>query len=355
MYEKERREPLHQAIAQAETDIICLQEVFEQADKDAMRDALMAEFPHAVYFFTDVDDELDDATDQNGQIPPARTTVPCPEDVESSPGVSIADEMNDAIDCVRDNCSTIAGSDEGRTTSTDCAIDECRPGVIGLVSGNGQQQRCYTCFATQLPQETFGRIRETCPTVVNQLYSYRGQNDLMIASRYPLKNGQIWLVPGGWGNRGILSATAELPNGSELNLFCNHLINIPSNPAAWPYTGQYGNGKTGQEAWEEEQFLETQKLIAFVEDVSRDRPAIVLGDMNSGYPYPADPSFEEIVRSINLLESVFTPAYTDDYVPVCTYCDANPLNDIEPERSRWIDHILLHNLPVEAVKATHVR
>jgi endonuclease/exonuclease/phosphatase family metal-dependent hydrolase len=233
-------------------------------------------------------------------------------------------------------------------------IDECLQGVFGLAYGNEQQQRCYTCFATQLPQETFGRIRETCPTVVNHLYSYRGQNDLMIVSRYPLKNEQIWLVPGGWGNRGILSATAELPNGSELDLFCNHLTNIPRS-LAWPYTGQYGNGETGQEAWEEEQFLQTQKLIAFVENVSADRPAIILGDMNSGYPYPPDPSFEETVRAINLLESSFTPAYTDDYVPVCTYCDTNPLNDIEPDRSRWIDHILLQNIPVEAVKATHVR
>jgi endonuclease/exonuclease/phosphatase family metal-dependent hydrolase len=159
---------------------------------------------------------------------------------------------------------------------------------------------------------------------------------------------------GGWGNRGILSATAELPNGSELDLFCNHLTKIPRS-FAWPYTGQYGNGETGQEAWEEEQFLQTQKLIAFVENVSADRPAIILGDMNSGYPYPPDPSFEETVRAINLLESSFTPAYTDDYVPVCTYCDTNPLNDIEPDGSRWIDHILLQNIPVEAVKATHVR
>lgn len=350
-YEEERREQLHRAIANAEADILCLQEVWEQADKDAMRDALMTEFPYAVYFFNDIDDELDDATDQNGQIPPARSTVPCPEDVESSPGVSVSDEMDDAIDCIRDACSTIPGSDEGRATSRSCAQDECLESVLGLVFGNEQQQRCYTCIATQLPTETFGRMRETCPTLVNQLYGFRGQNDLMIVSRYPLKNEQVWLVPGGWGNRAILSATAELPNGSELDLFCNHLI-VVSRSQARPYTGQYGNGKTGPEGWEEELFLQTQKLIARVESVSQDRPAIILGDMNSGHAYPAEEVFEEAERAIDLLESSFTPAYTDDYVPLCTYCNTNPLNNFGPERSRWIDHILLHNLRAEAVKAT---
>lgn len=169
--------------------------------------------------------------------------------------------------------------------SRSCATDECLQSMLRLVYGNEQQQRCYTCIATQLPIETFGRIRETCPTLVNQLYGFRGQNDLMILSRYPLKNEQVWLVPGGWGKGAILSATAELPNGSELDLFCNHLI-VVARSLARPYTGQYGNGKTGQEAWEEELFLQTQKLIARVESMSRDRPAIILGDMNSGHAYP---------------------------------------------------------------------
>jgi endonuclease/exonuclease/phosphatase family metal-dependent hydrolase len=360
-YEQERRQALPQAIAAAESDILCLQEVWTQADKDAIRVAALANFPYIILFQDDLDTPLDDATDQNGQVPPAPTTVPCPDDVEVIPGTTIADQMNSAIDCVRDGsdsqgnaCSTIPGSDDGRTTSTDCAAEACTVEVAGLVLGTEQQQRCYACLATQLPTDTFGTIRQRCPTVINQELAFQGQNGVMILSRYPLKNAVNWVIPGTWNRRVILSATAELPNGTGLDVYCNHLTPI-FDDLVFPYTGQYGAGQLFAAGWEAEQFLQAEKLIAHVQSVSGANSAVILGDLNAGRGYFDDPNnfiFPEGEATLNLLEGTFTPAYAANYTPACTFCQDNPVAGVEREGTVWIDHIHMYNLPASAVTAT---
>ncbi|MDH3845069.1 MAG: endonuclease/exonuclease/phosphatase family protein, partial [Myxococcales bacterium] len=360
-YEQERRQSLPAAIAATQSDILCLQEVWSQADKDAIRAAALPSFPYIASFLNDLDTPLDDATDQNGLVPPAPTTVPCPDDVEVIPGTTIADQMNAAIDCVRDGsdsqgnpCSTIPGSDDGRTTSTACAAEACTVEVAGLILGTGQQQRCYACLATQLPTDTFGTIRGRCPTVVNQELAFQGQNGVMILSRYPLNNVVNWVIPGTWNRRVILSATAEHPSGTDVDVFCNHLTPI-FDDLVFPYTGQYGAGLTYAAGWEAEQFLQAQKLIAHVQSVSGSRPAVILGDLNTGRGYFDDPGnaiFPEGEPTLDLLESVFTPAYAADYTPACTFCQENPVAGIEREATVWIDHIHMYNLPATAVTAT---
>ena len=360
-YEPERRQVLPQAIAAAESDILCLQEVWADADKDSISAAAIQSFPYIIWFANDLDTPLDDATDQNGVVPPPRTTVPCPDDVEAQPGVTIADQMDAAIDCIRDGqdlqgnfCSTIPGSDQGRTTSTACAAEACFIEVAGLATGSEQQQRCYACVATQLPTDTFGTIRQRCPTVVNQELAFQGQNGVMILSRYPLTNALNWVIPGTWNRRVILSATAELPNGTDLDVYCNHLTPIFNNPV-YPYTGQYGEGLTLGPAWEAEQFLQAEKLIAHVQTVSGIKPAVILGDLNAGRNYFDDPNnliFPEGVATLNLLEGTFTPAYVAGYTPACTFCQSNPVAGVEREGTVWIDHIQMYNLPASAVTAT---
>ncbi|MGD8826878.1 MAG: hypothetical protein PVI24_17970, partial [Myxococcales bacterium] len=107
-YEPQRREDIPGAIAAQTSDIICLQEVWEKSDKESIRVAAADTYPYVAFFpDDDLNTPIDDATDQQGEIPPTPTTVPCE---------TLLDEMNQAVDCLRDNCSTIPGSDEGRTT-----------------------------------------------------------------------------------------------------------------------------------------------------------------------------------------------------------------------------------------------
>ena len=197
-------------------------------------------------------------------------------------------------------------------------------------------------------------MRATCPTVVNQDLAFGGQNGVMILSRHPLKNTENWVIPGTWNRRSILRATVELPNGAELDTYCNHLTPIfsipPSGINTFPYTGQYGDGMTGPEGWTAEQELQVPKLINYVASKSNNRPAVILGDFNSGLGYPEQDIVGESEETFNMLAAAYTPAYTADYTPQCTFCTSNPVTDTQ--FSIWYDHIFLSNLPLSAVKET---
>jgi len=339
-FEAARRPYIVEAIAASDADILCLQEVWDQSDKVAIRDGAAEAFPHSAFFEDDLDTPVEDATNQQGEVPPLPTTAPCAEEPLTS-------QMNTFVDCLRDNCSTIPDSDDGRTTSEACAAASCPEAALPLLFGDAEAQRCYACVATQLPTETFADMRSRCPTVVNQDLAFQGQNGVMILSRRPLKNVEELVIPGTYNRRTILSATVELLTGAELDTYCNHLTPIFSGPL-FPYTGQYVG-------WQEEQELQAEKLINYVTETSDNRPAVILGDLNSGRAFPQQDIVAEGEETLILLEAVYAPAYTTDYTPLCTFCSTNPVtnpgNDPD-ETSVWIDHILLDKLPAASVVST---
>jgi endonuclease/exonuclease/phosphatase family metal-dependent hydrolase len=345
-FETERRQPIAEAIAATDSDILCLQEVWTQADKELIRDAAADAYPHSAFFEDNLDTPIDDPTDQQGEVPPAPTTVPCP-DVDVGDD-NILDQMNQAVDCVRDYCS----DDEGYTTSASCASESCVGDVAGLLFGNAQQQRCYACVVTQLPTAKLEDIRTSCATVINQDLAFGGQNGVMLLSRHPLKNAEEWVLPGTWNRRTILNATVELPNGAELDAYCNHLTPIFSAEPIniYPYTGQYGEGMTDAGGWQAEQELQAQKLIDYVKETSGGRPAVIMGDLNASHAFPEQDIVAEGEATLDLLETEFEPAYASDYTPQCTFCSDNPVTDAAV--SSWIDHILLYNLSVDSVLST---
>lgn len=338
----ERRQPLLDGLRDSEADVLCLQEVWEQSDKDAVLAATSGRYPHTAWFSHDLNTPLDDAKDQQGQVPPAQTTPPCA-------GTDLEAQMNAGIDCLRDNCSTIEGSDEGQTTSTACAQKSCLAEVAALLLGTEEQQRCYTCVAVNLPSETFSEIRSACTTEVNAGLAFGGQSGVMILSKYPLSNAKDHVVPGTFNRRIFAMATATLPNGAQVDVHCNHLTPIFSDPT-FPYTGDYGSGEDGAAGWEQEQLLQAGKLIDYVKQQSGSRPAVILGDMNAGYDFPdaTPPIIGEGQTTLELLQGTFTPALTASYEPLCTYCDTNANNDTDAPS--WIDHILLYNIDAAAVK-----
>jgi endonuclease/exonuclease/phosphatase family metal-dependent hydrolase len=346
--EAERRQPIIDAIAANDSDIICLQEVFAQADKEAIQVAAAGAYPHSAFFVNNLDTPIDDATNQQGEVPPLPTTAPCA-------GEPLTSQLNAGVDCLEQNCQT----EDGRTTSAACAEEQCLVEVLNLITAP-PPQRCYACLVTQLPTELLTDIRSRCPTVVNQELTFQGQNGVMLLSRHPLKNKEELVIPGTWTRRTILSATAELPDGAELDVYCNHLTPIFVSTAivnTFPYTGQYGDGTTNPSAWQAEQELQAEKLINYVAETSGSRPAVILGDLNTGHAFPDQEIVAEGEETLDLLESAFEPAYTADYLgaPLCTFCSTNPVTnpDSDPNAtSVWIDHILLDNLPADAVVST---
>ena len=298
-FEAERRPYIVDAIAASDADILCLQEVWDQTDKVAIRDASVEAYPHSAFFDDNLDTAIEDGTDQDGVVPPPPTTAPCA-------GEPLTTQLNAGVDCLEENCQT----PDGRTKSETCAEENCLTEVLGLILAP-PPQRCYACLVTQMPTELLTDIRSRCPTVVNQDLAFQGQNGVMILSRHPLKNVEELVVPGTWNRRTILSATAELPNGAELDVYCNHLTPVHISTAVvntFPYTGQYGDGTTDPSAWQAEQELQAEKLISYVTETSGERPAVILGDLNSGHGYPEQDIVAEAEETLILLELAYEPA-----------------------------------------------
>ncbi len=345
--EAARRQPVIDAIAALESDIVCLQEVWEQGDKDRVIAAATGRYPHVASFVTDFETPIDDPTDQAGEIPPTPTEAPCA-------AASLMAGLESALACIDASCSTMPGSDEGRTTSAECAETNCVSAVGALLLGDAAAQRCYSCLTTSLPTETLGDMRTLCTTEVNADIAFRGQSSTMILSRHPLSNVENFVLPGTWNRRQITIATATLPNGAEVDVYCNHLSPV-FNGLAFPYTGAYGDGEIGPAGWAAEQLLQTEKLIAQVQARSgTTRPAIVLGDFNTSPAIPASDIVAEAPATYERLLEVFTPANAPGFVPACTFCPETNANFVESSDSVWLDHIFFANLDADATVSTSV-
>ncbi len=343
-YEAERTDPVTEAVASMETDILCVQEAWRGSDKDRIEAASKKRFPYTVRFEHGFETPLDDPEDQTGSIPPANTTPPCAGDTQAL--------FEEVMQCLVDNCSTIPGSVDGKAVSATCAEEACFIQAAQLLTGDEQARRCYGCAVTSLPEDSFGVIRDKCTTKPNASLAFDGQSGVMILSKYPLVEAEDWVLPGTWNRRVILRATAKLPNGVDLDVYCNHLTAVFFGPA-FPYTGEYGEGEVGPEGWAAEQKLQVEKLIAYVSKHSAGRRAVVLGDFNTGHEYRVDDRMvmrAEGEEAIGLLESHYEEALVADYVPACTFCSSNPLTGLTKEwESAWVDHIFLQGIPKEAV------
>jgi len=338
-----RRPGLLAALAAYDTDVMCVSEAWFKADKDAIAAAVKATLPYAVSFETGLSTPLSDRKDASGVEQPVPTTPPCTG--------SFATDLEAGIACLKDNCSTIPGSMSGMATSTSCAKSACVASASSLLFAN--DKRCYGCFAAVLPSATFDEMKSECTQNVNGGLFAKGQNGLMLLSRYPLKNAEQIVMPGTWIQRTALKATATLPNGAEVDAYCNHLTPYFADTTFYPYTGQFGAGDAN--GWLAEQLLQTKQLIAFVNAKSIGRKAVIMGDMNATPDDRANglgdgdiPAYG--APTLALLDGAFSRAVASDYTPKCTFCVANQ-NTYGDENS-WLDYVFTKNFPAGATTTT---
>lgn len=341
--EEARRKPVIDSFAAAPADIVCVQEAWFQSDKDAITQAAKPKLPYAVSFKHDFNTAITDATDDSGKVPALPTNPPCAG--EQLP------KLDGALKCLADNCSTGApGSDQGKATSSACPAEKCVTSAGAFVAGDDNDKRCYSCLAPNLPTETFANIKNICTTNPRADLAFGGQSGVMILSKYPLSNSRDIVLPGTWNRRVIATATATLPSGLAIDVWCNHLTPVFSG-FQYPYTGQYSGGQQGGAAWTNEQVLQAKKLIAQVEKGPSPR-AIILGDFNAGRGGAAPNGALEPqgVATLDRLEASFTPGVVAGFAPLCTFCKDNP--NVGGDENTFIDHIFLKGIPQSAVTAT---
>lgn len=344
-YEGERRGPIVDAIAGLEADVVCLQEVWRQSDKDSIAQSARERFPHALSVPHDLGTAVDDPQDQSGQVPGQPTEAVCAEP-------AVRDKLFAVMDCMAQNCSTVPGSDQGQATSTDCAVQKCTQAAASLLFGTDAEKKCYGCAAALLPTETLVGIREQCTTDPRAGIAFGGQNGLLILSRFPLEDTGAWVLPGTWNRRAVLRAKAVPATGTPFHVFCTHLTEIYNLPA-YPYTGVYGEGQTGGKGWENEQLLQAHKLIAHVSSVAgAEGAAVILGGFAAG-PQLVEYAIEPVGSAAwDLLSTRFDEALVPNHVAGCTFCTngENPLAIRAP--SAWVDHVLLQGIALDRVIAS---
>lgn len=341
-HEAQRRPAVMATLAAMPSDIVCVQEAWNQADKEAIAQAARMRFPHAVYYQHNLDTP-EEAIESDCPVTPAATTPPCADP-------TTAMRLNTALMCLAQNCSTMPGSDQGQTTTTMCAAERCFAQASGLlVTGGPQGQRCYGCLAPNLPTESFASIRQRCTTSLRGETAFNGQSGVMILSRYPLSDQGQFVLPGTWNRRVIIRATATLPNGARVAVYCNHLT-PRFDSVTFPYTGRYGCGEVTPDAWAHEQLMQARHLVRYVNSTAGSLPAVILGDFNSSPAVPAGMVVEEARETHDALNMAFPEAVPPGYQAGCTFCPENSLNDMRTQPV-WLDHIYLRNIPVASVRS----
>jgi hypothetical protein len=265
--------PIPAAIAQRDSDIICLDEVDFPIDQTNIITAAMAAgYAYSYTVTTGLSTPFTNPADQNGNVPPAPTEPPC----YGAP----SDLVDDAISCAEQSCSTKPPGDGTGVLngSTDCLVSACAAAFIDV---QGASVACYDCLVVNIASDqSFGSTQSSCTTNTAFPVAFSGNENSLILSRYPLNDTDAFILPSTFYRRSVLYASVALEDQS-VDFYCGFLMTT-ENASALPYVGSYGNGATdSQTAWDNEQLYEAQQLVGWVQKKSATNPAIVVGDWHA--------------------------------------------------------------------------
>jgi endonuclease/exonuclease/phosphatase family metal-dependent hydrolase len=294
-----RSVPVANALKGLDAAVVCIEEAWLQEDKDRIIAALG--FPPENVYVAD--------------------TVGMGEFSEDACGEGDLDGLNA---CVKEKCADV-GED-----TTLCAMAECGTDLLSLYLRN---KRCLTCIAAGVGK-TVDVIGEACVGGNHASRVYGGQNGLILASRWPLRNREALMLPASGANRPVLMATMDVPGLPPVEVACTHL----SAPQRVPPM------HTGYEDWEAEQkaqlALASERLAARADGGAR--PVIFLGDMNFGQEH--GPGVIAMSRDAWIMANALGFESPAAFVepPMCSVCPENNLRDTH-DFGQFIDHVLLRN------------
>jgi hypothetical protein len=359
VYESSRRKPAIDAVAALGSDVVCVTEIWSDADKQAIVDAAKAQYPHSYFAKHDWSTKVDDPKDAQGQTPPEPSAAPC---AQSAP------KMKTALDCIRDNCASPAGSEDGKAAEgfSSCLTSKCAAGgLLPLLTGTPEDRACWSCIFTQiLSYETVSFVRDKCATEPRARHVFRGADGILLLSKYPIAGPEAWVLPATEWRVSVYRAPVTLDNGANLDAYCTVLTTPATSCLTRPYTGAYGNnGKDCIEQWTNELILQSGKLVSWVKakSVALKAKAVVAGEFCAG------PGYNDGTKDV--LKARYPDAYSklvealavgipEGYVPKCTFCANNPIITPPPNPptgdSSWTTMVLLGNIPVTTVRSAEI-
>lgn len=362
-YESQRRQPILDSLSNLDSDVLCVTEIWSDADKKALAEAAKAKgFEYSYYAEHTWDTPIDDPTDKDGNVPAAPTTAPC---------ANTTAEMNTVIDCLRDKC--MGGNEDAKPDATfkDCIMQCAQGGLITLISGDLELRTCWSCIFTQYASyESSAWTRDQCANNPKARYVFRGNDGAMILSKHPFKGTpDAWVLPATEWRVSVLRAPIQKggSDGPVVDTYCTVLTTPSTSCLTRPYTGQYGgdlsNPMECTKQWAAELELQSGKLVNYVKRRSdgTNARAIVAGDFYSGQGYTSgdiEVLKAQFPESYQKLIGAFAEAVPIGYTPECTLCPAdNPI--ITPPgtpttgNNTWTTKVMLWGYPITLVSEAH--
>jgi len=284
----ERTQPVADALADTDADIICLQEVWSPDQVQAVKDTTSKAFPHS--FFPD----------------PAQLTLPEPACADG--------ELDSLLTCMEASCTDICTDD-----IPGCLLSNC---ALPFLSLGDDCNRCTQANVGATPSE----IAEVCETETVE-YAYDGSYGTGILSKHPILSTEELVFESTTNRRSLIHAVVDLPGGAA-DVYCTHLTAIF---ALIPYPRPEGS-------WAEEQRIQVEELVDYVNQNSTHDTVVVLGDMNNG-PEVGN-SLAEYPEHYALFDGLDMANPYVDAAGDCTFCSSNNLlSSDSDDDNRLIDHV----------------
>jgi endonuclease/exonuclease/phosphatase family metal-dependent hydrolase len=279
-------------------DVVCLQEVWDDADVTALIEATRSTYPESHMHRS----RLTDFPVEEGMAPP------CTEEETASLvacSVPLCDGEADLATCVLENCGEQFGD---------------------------LSEECQGCAAQNLSLGNVPAIVEACTTTGGDRYSYDGHNGLLLLSKTPISDADFVVMPSFLTVRGILYGVV---NG--VGIVCTHLTATLEEPA---YSGEY-------DSYDAENAAHVEQVIAYMNGKHVDTPAIIAGDFNNG-PAAGDGITADLPDNYQLfIADGWADPNVDSDAPLCTWCDDNPLAGSGIQNA-MLDHIMVKNATVSS-------
>ncbi|HNW82603.1 MAG TPA: hypothetical protein PKG52_06880 [bacterium] len=311
----ERNAVIEQVLAEADSDVICIQELYDSKKMNSVKKYLTEDLGYRYSLWL---------TTKN-------------EDFEPIPPSCTQEDVAPILACYMENCMN--------STDQTCIVTNCWSVFLTM------PQACQTCLLGQGISAIAGgdiqAVLQGCMSETEVSYNHDGNNGILLASKYPMKDkGSLGLTSTG-NYRMAIYATVDNVRAMQdpehpdetipvvvnsVQVICTGLSKLSDTE----YTGLAGS-------WAQEQMTQTSEILSipFKDDVSQ---RVILGDFDGN-----------LAGGYNIKESNATPVsaiisagYYDPYFDIsendelaCTVCADNPM--AESGIDSVPDHIFFFN------------
>ena len=300
-YAEQRAPAIWDAVAKSDADVVCLQEVWTDDDRDDAVDALAGSHPHA--WLT-----------ENAQKKASKSPVCKRKDLFGE---------GKFVSCLTGSCGGLEGD-----ALTNCIIDQCEPIMNEL---KNDKPECANALMAQVgksaPAALWTVVR---PIRKAGVFAYDGSDGLVMVSKYPLANtGMVDFTDKSTLNR-RRALYADVQTGdTTTRVYCTHLTADLDGIA--PYPGPFAS-------WNDENLNQVNELIEHANAFAG--PAVLLGDFNCSLPDEQSGVKGESDASCQaFLDAGFSDPIMD--LHDCTYCEGNTLVGQDSGGDKLLDHAFI--------------